>query len=83
MEWFTIPAFAQRKPDNLYHKEQEQGTVPACNAENIHVLCRSEFLWEGRQKLWLRISGDDYYKVYVNGRYAGQACACLSGRLLL
>ena len=75
MEWFTIPAFAQRKPDNLYHKEQEQGTVPACNAENIHVLCRSEFLWEGRQKLWLRISGDDYYKVYVNGRYAGQGPA--------
>lgn len=75
----------------MYHKENSGKTHSngctsgerADSRQNIHVLARAEFVWEydGQQpetlpeSIFLRITADDYYKLYVNGRYAGQGPA--------
>lgn len=89
-EWFTIPEFARTAPKCMYHKENEDGGSDGCTVGgkaddrgNLHVLARARLLWgdsgeipaEFTGRVILRITADDYYKLYVNGRYAGQGPA--------
>lgn len=43
--------------------------------QNLHVLARGEFQVSERKSMKIRITADDYYKLYVNGIYAGQGPA--------
>ena len=85
-EWFTIPEFAHTQPLCMYHKESEGMPSDGCTAGtqadsrgNLHVLARAEYLWESGDipgaRAVMRITADDYYKLYINGRYAGQGPA--------
>lgn len=85
-EWFTIPEFAHTQPLCMYHKESEGMPSDRCTAGaqtdsrgNLHVLARAEYLWENGDlpgaRAVMRITADDYYKLYINGRYAGQGPA--------
>lgn len=85
-EWFTIPEFAHTQPLCMYHKESEGMPSDGCTAGaqtdsrgNLHVLARAEYLWENGDlpgaRAVMRITADDYYKLYINGRYAGQGPA--------
>ena len=77
MNWYTIKEFAQRKPITIYHKEMEP--YPDARKEeefkNVHVLVRKEFDWKkstagaDAERLILRITADDYYKLYINGSF--------------
>ncbi len=78
-EWLTIPEFADIRPINLLHKEQD------CAAEtrgqqawqNLHVLVRARFFAEKKQeKMWLNITADDRYKLYLDGEFAAEGPAC-------
>lgn len=94
-EWFTIPEFAHTQPLCMYHKESEGMPSDGCTAGaqadsrgNLHVLARAGYLWENGDipgaRAVMRITADDYYKLYINGRYAGQGPApCIPGILLL
>lgn len=110
LHWYTIDEFENRKPRNLYHKEQEETDVPPETVKNLHVLARAHvnvgrdgfcreknadihkagFCGEredagiggtgscGEQERYryvLRISADDYYKLYVDGAYVAQGPA--------
>lgn len=85
-EWFTIPEFAHTQPLCMYHKESEGMPSDGCTAGaqadsrgNLHVLARAGYLWENGDisgaRAVMRITADDYYKLYINGRYAGQGPA--------
>lgn len=46
--------------------------------KNVHALARCEFRIEmpaGKERYQLNMTADDYYKLYVNGHYAGQGPA--------
>ena len=74
--WYTIPEFAQVAPIFVYHKEQEDNPQPPKVPVNVHVLARSHYRFKRDQgKVILRISADDYYKLYINGRFVLQGPA--------
>lgn len=78
-QWYTIPELANIIPGNPYHKEQQPGCEMDFGIKNLHVLVRGEINIDvGDDKacsVILRITADDYYKVYINGIYAGQGPA--------
>ena len=78
-EWYTIPELAGTVPVNPYHKEQEPGRKMCCGMKNLHVLARGEInidiCSKKDFKVILRITADDYYKVWMNGIFAGQGPA--------
>lgn len=78
-KWYTIPEFEKSIPVNPYHKEAEDGQKTYSGIKNLHVLARGEIdiaTFGGTDfKVYLRITADDYYKVYINGSFAGQGPA--------
>ena len=111
--WFTIPEAEAVRPENLYHKEQEEArpraeddgageagsggdaAVPVL-PPNLHVLARASLPGSAESgkavgmnggkdrdgdrkkngvKQLLRITADDYYKLYLNGRFLAQGPA--------
>jgi len=77
--WYTIPEFAEQLPRQPYHKEYEPDSLSGSQISNLHILARSEYFIlseeHKKQKYILRITADDYYKVYVNGKHIGQGPA--------
>lgn len=73
--WYTIPLFAETKPLDVYHKEQEELIGVNNDVKNLHVLARADFVAEAGKTYFLRISADDYYKLYINGQYVAQGPA--------
>lgn len=85
--WYTTKDFAEAKPINLLHKEMiknelkvecsgngAEGTqIPAYR--NMHILARSSFMAVKGEEYLIRISGDDYFKLYINGKYVMQGPA--------
>ncbi len=73
--WITHPAFTALPPLDLLRKELEPRTAPEHdpNLRNVHMLVRKTVhLSEQNGGLWLDITADDYYKLYVNGQFIGQ-----------
>jgi hypothetical protein len=71
-------AFSGLKPIDLYRKELEPAgnTKHRDDLKNIHMLARKSFtLTGGFDKAILDITADDYYKLYINGRFVGQGPA--------
>ncbi len=77
--WYTIPEFSEQMPQQPYHKEYEPSPLHGSRILNLHILARSEYFILSEehkgQKYLLRITADDYYKVYINGKYIGQGPA--------
>lgn len=76
--WITDQRFCGLKPIDVYHKEDQQGGDQEHKAElqNHHMLVRKSFsLGDAVQEAHVDITADDYYKLYVNGRYVGQGPA--------
>lgn len=85
-QWYTIPEFQNIVPIRVYHKETQAAPKQpdpgkrrenmAAGLRNLHVLARAGFSYEkGTGKRYIWITADDYYKLYVNGVYAGQGPA--------
>ncbi|MCD8169223.1 MAG: family 78 glycoside hydrolase catalytic domain [Clostridiales bacterium] len=77
--WYTIPEFARRTPYNMYHKENAaDGMDYGADIRNLHILARAAVeagkeRWPGRYLI--RITADDYYKLYINGVFVAQGPA--------
>ncbi len=72
----TSDLFMNLSPINVFHKEiEESNYIPEVKYQNKHILFRKRFDAENINKTILRISADDYYKIYINGRFVTQGPA--------
>ena len=78
--WLTIPEFADALPVNLFHKEQVQPAFEGektAELQNVHVFVRGHFTLECAQKIFCKITADDHYKAYLDGKFMGEGPAVL------
>ena len=73
--WITTADFASLEPIELYHKELEEVSIRTSAFTNYHVHFRKVFTISGEKQVILRISADDYYKLYINGEFVCQGPA--------
>lgn len=76
-QWYTTEDFKDAQPISMYHREQEEDPADPVGIRNYHVLARASFLTADDPELHhvLRISADDYYKLYINGTFVAQGPA--------
>lgn len=72
--WYTTPDFAKLNKQNIFHKENENTSIKS-EIKNYHVLARSIITYKKGERALLQITADDYYKLYINGRYICQGPA--------
>ncbi len=73
-KWITDREFCDLAPRNVFHKQLAPIKLPCDEHRNRHILFRKKFRYTaGQATAW--ITADDYYKLYVNGRFAGQGPA--------
>ncbi len=69
----TDEAFAEKKPRNVFHRQLEKLDLPPDERQDSHILFRRHFsLQETPKKAMLYITADDYYKLYLGGRFVAQ-----------
>ena len=74
--WLTTEEFADAKPIGMYHKEQAENPAAPVDVANYHVLARTHVQrGDAETTQLLRITADDYYKLYVNGQLVAQGPA--------
>lgn len=76
--WIQDPRFADLPPRNLLHKQSKPVELPEHDPalRNVHMLARREFdLPDPPARATLAITADDYYHLYLNGRFVGQGPA--------
>ena len=78
--WFTTRDFAGAVPISMYHREQQADPEDPVGIRNYHVLARARLVLEGGigrrgERVLLRITADDHYKLYVNGAFVGEGPA--------
>ena len=77
-KWIVDESFLGLTPINVFHKELHKELNPqhAAELKNRHMLVRKVFDFRGEnKKAFLNITADDYYKLYINGSFAGQGPA--------
>jgi len=73
-KWITNGMFYNRKPVDVFHRQLAPMKQEKSDIVNKHVLFRKTFTMPENftGKAAVRITADDYYKLYINGRYAAQ-----------
>lgn len=75
-KWITDKEFFQLKPRNVFHRQLDKIALSCDEHRNRHVLFRKKFCCDILSKNALvYISADDYYKLYINGRFVAQGPA--------
>ena len=69
--------FAHLAPINVYHKEMDPTPVSAVPKfyQNRHILFRKKVTLSKIDNARLKITADDYYKLYINGQFVTQGPA--------
>lgn len=74
-KWITTEDFKDLAPIDIFHKELVYDEVPKSKIKNYHVHFRKCFLLDAIRDSVIRISADDYYKLYINGEFVCQGPA--------
>ena len=75
-KFISHPDFANLEPYYVYHKALEQKEFPhPQELMNRHIIYRKKAVFGNFKKAVLKISADDYYKLYINGRYVTEGPA--------
>ena len=75
-KWITDAEMASIKPRNVFFRQLERVELDCREHRNLHILFRKRFTIEKDfPEAKIYISADDYYKLYVNGKFAGQGPA--------
>lgn len=73
--FITLPEYADTTPLNVWHRQLEPKRIQGKMKPNLHVLFRNRFTLEETKNTKIFITADDYYKLYINGRYVTQGPA--------
>ncbi len=79
--WITTAELAALPVNNVFHRQLDRAAAESIHKaaekiQNKHILFRKKFQLDAvPEKMTLRISVDDYYKLYINGEFAGQGPA--------
>lgn len=70
-EFICHKDFAAEYPKNMFHKEEQQLDLDEKDEKylNRHILFRKKLFLESIEGAILKISADDYYKLYINGKF--------------
>lgn len=70
-QFICHPDFAHLEPLNVFHKEHSDFKEPGRDKskENSHILFRKKINIQKTGKAILKITADDYYKLYINGEF--------------
>lgn len=75
-KWISNKDFYNLKPINVFHKELEEIEINHReDLRNKHILFRKTFELKTVEKATVKISADDYYKLYINGIFVTQGPA--------
>ena len=74
--WISNATLADLSPRNVFHKQLTPLPLDCSEHRNCHVLFRRRFtVTEDFREARIFLSADDYYKLYVNGRFVAQGPA--------
>ena len=79
-KWITTAELAALPIYNVFHRQLDKSspTNQFSSVNNRHVLFRKRFSLDNVQPGRIYITADDYYKLYINGRFVAQGPApCL------
>ena len=70
-KWICSKEFYNEKPIDLFHKQLDKRDIELPKElQNVHMLVRKSFeLNELKDSYRIRITADDYYKLYINGKF--------------
>ena len=72
-KWITDKEFAELMPRNCFYRHINKVNLPCDEHRNRHILFRKKFSLEKQpENSLIYISADDYYKLYINGKFVGQ-----------
>ena len=76
-EFICHPDFAELTPVNVFHKQMDGKIIENSPEElqNRHILFRKKFNLEDYNTAVMKITADDYYKLYINGVFVTQGPA--------
>lgn len=75
-KWITDEEFFREAPRNVFHRQLERVNLPCDEHRNRHILFRKTFTLDMPGKCAkIFLSADDYYKLYINGRFVAQGPA--------
>ena len=71
--WISNAALADLSPRNVFHKQLSPLPLDCSEHRNQHILFRKSFhIDRDFSFAKIYISADDYYKLYINGRFVAQ-----------
>ncbi len=68
-KWITDAGMAKLSPIAVFHKAYDGYRPPVSEVQAAHILFRRRFSIGNTDGCLLTVSADDYYKLYVNGRF--------------
>lgn len=76
-KWICSKEFLDETPIDLFHKQLDKRKIEQPEEfQNYHMLIRKSFeVITLREKYSIRITADDYYKLYINGTFVCQGPA--------
>ncbi len=69
MKYITSKEFIGLTPIKVTHKELDKTPIPKSALEHRHILFQKKITVSGTATYTLKITADDYYKLYINGKF--------------
>jgi len=75
-KWITDSVFSTIQPRNVFHRQLDRLSLDCSEHRDQHILFRKKLLLTGSfEDAKMYISADDYYKLYINGKFVAQGPA--------